>query len=139
MVMRKVGFVILTLAFAVASPHAQTEAKAQNPKPKAQIQNPKAKTQSQSPKPKAESPKASGEMVSEFGSKTIDGQPNFQGIWGAGYAGMWTVNLEPNAYLRKLGMPPLPSGIQSAAGSTPVPMPIKPPRAAVIDPADGIL
>jgi hypothetical protein len=91
----------------------------------------------QAKKPAADNPqkKAAGKDQSP---RTVNGQPDISGIWGSGWAGAWTVNLEPGDYLRKIGMPRIPPGIQSNSGD--VPMPLKrPPKAAVIDPPTGIL
>lgn len=123
------GFMVLTMTLVLAeswAPHMGSLA--------AQAKKPAASTRAAVPK--VQSPKSKAD---QWPPRTSDGQPDIHGVWGSAIAGTFTVNVEPTSYLRSIGMPPLPSGIQSAAGSTPVPFLMKLPKAAVIDPPSGIL
>ena len=70
-------------------------------------------------------------------SRTPDGQPDIQGVWGSYDSGTFSLNLEPTAHLRSLGMPRGTGGIVSFAGDYAIPKDLKP--TLVIDPPTGIL
>src|SRR5262245_18246533 len=72
--------------------------------------------------------------------RTIDGQPDIQGVWGGAENGQWTYYYEPRPHLDIQGWPkPRPGAkIQSNSGEIPAPA-VKMRTHALYDPPDGIL
>jgi hypothetical protein len=69
--------------------------------------------------------------------RTPDGQPDIQGIWGSYDSGIYSLNIEPAAHLRSIGMPRGTGGTVSFDGGYAIPKNPKP--TLVIDPPSGIL
>jgi hypothetical protein len=73
-------------------------------------------------------------------SRTPDGQPNIQGVWGGAENGGWSYHLEPREHLNAMGWPKPRPGAKIQSNSGPIPAPaIKVRPHAFYDPPDGIL
>ena len=69
--------------------------------------------------------------------RTPDGQPDIQGVWASADTGMFSLNIEPSAHLRTLGLPQRTSPGGGARAQSPCPRPTK--STIVVDPPSGIL
>lgn len=69
---------------------------------------------------------------SDWPTYLLDGQPDIQGLWASG-TGMFSLNMEPLAYLLSIGMPPMSRGPASRGNSEWLN------RTLLLDPADHIL
>jgi hypothetical protein len=87
---------------------------------------------------KAKDPQKPAAASTAWPRRTSDGQPDIQGVWGNAELGTWTVYLEKAAYLKSIGLPPLPRFIQSNAGRGAAPS-MKIRETAIVDPPDAIL
>ena len=67
--------------------------------------------------------------------RTPDGQPNIQGVWGSADTGMFSLQMEPVAHLRTLGMPQ--AGFIVSNQHDEFQMPSK--STIVVDPPTGVL
>ena len=69
-------------------------------------------------------------------ARTPDEQPDIQGVWGSADSGMFSLNIEPTAHLRSLGMPSIGGQVVSASGAVQMP---SGKQTLVVDPPSGIL
>ena len=77
-----------------------------------------------------------GDSTTWQAARTPDGQPDIQGVWGSADGGMFSLQLEPVAHLRTLGLPQPSGPIVSDQGDVFV-MPTK--TTIVVDPPSGVL
>src|SRR5262249_38477519 len=118
---------VLTVSFAVALVVASAVGiAAQQPKPPG-------------PPKKAAAPVPGKAAATSWPPRTVDGQPDIQGVWSGAEFGTWTAWLENTSYLYSIGMKPLG---RLPKAKTPIQLPgmaMKVRESAVIDPPSGIL